>query len=656
MPGLRACTIVVSLLVSVLSSIGLSGQTRPLPKEWTAWLDEVWPIMTEKERSVFKGLQIEEDRQRFQRIFWISRDPTPGTPQNEAMAEYFARKKYADARYGGVRTDRGRIYVLLGKPAEIQEYSGSEKVVDCELWLYRDEFERGLPPMFYLLFYRRNGMGDYVLFYPGLNSTLELLPMSYTQGIVSQDQAYRIVRSSFPELAKASLAVMPEEADSHLVGALNSSATIIARILDLPEREAEKGYLSFFSAVDGTIDVSHSSREVAASGSFWLTEQDGIRFLNYSLLPNELRLVKGPDGFFAAQLVFLVRVEDAAGRTIFQREKDAELRLDEAKAKAVWQRKIVFSDLFPIIEEDFNVSLTLTNKNTEEFAVVKGRFSAGPGAVPAVVGYDIKDIGSEAFSPLNLGRLRILSDPRSIFGPGETIQGVFISDKPHEIVLIPRDPALETLDITDISRQGGAVVFRKTLGDVKAGIYDLVIGGEGGEIFRTTLSVLAFDVPKPIEFENAARSPTREDHLFVLGQEYLNAGNPARALKCFRDLPERFWNAGSIPILARARYLTKDYAGVLELLERDGVDRTYTVLLLLGNSCLQLKKLDRAAAYFEQLRTYGDTPENNRTLGAIYLSLGDKEKAKTYWDRAAALEKERKGGKPVEKKEPSRRP
>ena len=94
-------------------------------------------------------------------------------------------------------------------------------------------------------------------------------------------------------------------------------------------------------------------------------------------------------------------------------------------------------------------------------------------------------------------------------------------------------------------------------------------------------------------------------------------------------------------------------SGVLELLEKDGVDKTYPVLLLLGNTCLELKKLDKAAVYFEQVRKYGDTPENNRTLGAIYLSLGDREKAKAYWDRADALEKKRSETKPVEKEGPS---
>jgi hypothetical protein len=569
------------------------------------------------------------------------------------MIEYYARKGYAEAHYDGARTDRGRIYVLLGKPAEVQNYSGSEKVVDCELWLYQNEGRRGLPPMLYLLFYRRDNIGDYVLFYPGLNSNQEILSTSYMRGSVGKAQAYRIISSSFPELARASLSVIPEEANAALAGTPNSSANVIAQIHNLPEKEAEKGYLRNFSAVDGTVDVSYSTREIAAKAAFWLTEQKDIRFLNYSLLPDVVRTVKNPDGFQAAHLVFHLRVEDAAGRTIYQREKEIRLKLDEARKRAMEERKFVFNDLVPIIEGDFDVRLTLTNRTTEEFSVHEERILIGPGTVPAIVGYEVKEKNAEFFVPLSLGDYKVLSDPRAIYGPGETLEAILISDKAPRVVLVPRDKGLEAVEIKDAFQRGSLFVFRRPLKDVRPGNYDLVVDREGAEVIRKTVSILSFEVPKPIEFESVEPLSSKDDYTFILGQEYLNAGDAARALEHFRSLPERLWNSGSIPVIARALYLTKDFAGVLELLEKDGVERTYPVLLLLGNSCLELKKLDQAAVYFEQVRKYGDTPENNRTLGAIYFSLGDKEKAKTHWDRADALEKKRTETKTGEKKEPS---
>jgi GWxTD domain-containing protein len=643
----------ISLLFSALFLIGLPAASQPLTREWKSWLDEVGPIMTKRELSVFKSLQTEEDRKRFQQMFWKARDTMPGTPQNEYMIEYYARKGYAEVHYDGARTDRGRIYVLLGKPAEVQNYSGSEKVVDCELWLYQNEGRRGLPPMLYLLFYRRDNIGDYVLFYPGLNSNLEILSTSYMRGSVGKAQAYRIISSSFPELARASLSVIPEEANAAFAGTPNSSANVIAQIHNLPEKEAEKGYLRNFSAVDGTVDVSYSTREIAAKAAFWLTEQNGIRFLNYSILPAVVRTVKNPDGFQTAHLVFHLRVEDAAGRTIYQREKEIRLKLDEARKRAMEERKFVFNDLAPIIEGDFDASLTFTNRTTEEFSVHKERILTGPGAVPAVVGYEVKEKNAGFFVPLSLGDYKVLSDPRAIYGPGEILEAILISDKAPRVVLVPRDKGFEAVEIKDAFQRGSLFVFRRPLKDVRPGNYELVVDREGAEVIRKTVSILSFDVPKPIEFESVEPLSSKDDYTFILGQEYLNAGDAARALEHFRSLPERLWNSGSIPVIARALYLTNDFAVVLELLEKDGVERTYPVLLLLGNSCLELKKLGQAAVYFEQVRKYGDTPENNRTLGAIYFSLGDKEKAKTYWDRADALEKKRSETKPGEKKEPS---
>jgi tetratricopeptide (TPR) repeat protein len=77
---------------------------------------------------------------------------------------------------------------------------------------------------------------------------------------------------------------------------------------------------------------------------------------------------------------------------------------------------------------------------------------------------------------------------------------------------------------------------------------------------------------------------------------------------------------------------------VVELLERDQVEKSYPVLILLGNSSLELKKLGQAAFYFEEVRKFGDTAEANNALGAIYFSLGEKDKAKVYWERAKKLE------------------
>ncbi|MFQ6109954.1 MAG: hypothetical protein ACE5L7_10435, partial [Candidatus Aminicenantales bacterium] len=82
----------------------------------------------------------------------------------------------------------------------------------------------------------------------------------------------------------------------------------------------------------------------------------------------------------------------------------------------------------------------------------------------------------------------------------------------------------------------------------------------------------------------------------------------------------------------------------------DDVIKNYSVLLLLGNASLKLKNLEKAAFYFEEIRKFGDTAKINRTLGAIYYTLGERDKAKIYWERAKKLEEKSDNVNSTEKK------
>ena len=194
--------------------------------------------------------------------------------------------------------------------------------------------------------------------------------------------------------------------------------------------------------------------------------------------------------------------------------------------------------------------------------------------------------------------------------------------------------------VQNVSREGGLVIFRQLLEGFKPGIYDLIVKRNGAEVFRWSFSVLSFEVAKPLEFERVEPLSFQESLPFIIGQEYLNSGQVGKALESFQQFPENLWNNSTLPVIARAYYIAKDYARVVELLERDTIDKNYPVLLLLGNASLEIKKLDRAAIYFEEIRKYGDTADVNKILGAIYHSMGERSKAKVYWDRAKKLEEE----------------
>jgi GWxTD domain-containing protein len=128
---------------------------KELETPYKKWLTEdVGYIITDEERQAFKRLQTDEERQQFIEQFWLRRDPTPDTEENEFKEEHYRRIAYANERYAsgipGWKTDRGRIYITFGPPDEneshpsggtyerpIEEGGGTTSTYPFETWRYR---------------------------------------------------------------------------------------------------------------------------------------------------------------------------------------------------------------------------------------------------------------------------------------------------------------------------------------------------------------------------------------------------------------------------------------------------------------------------------------------------------------------------------------
>jgi GWxTD domain-containing protein len=128
---------------------------KEVSKVYRKWLDEdVVYIITPEERAAFKQLSNDEERDNFIEAFWARRDPTPDTAENEFKEEHYARIAYANEHFAagipGWKTDRGRIYIVYGKPDEIdshpsggtyerpmEEGGGETSTYPFEDWRYR---------------------------------------------------------------------------------------------------------------------------------------------------------------------------------------------------------------------------------------------------------------------------------------------------------------------------------------------------------------------------------------------------------------------------------------------------------------------------------------------------------------------------------------
>jgi len=101
---------------------------RELESPYRKWLNEdVSYIITDEERAAFRRLQTDEEREQFIENFWLRRDPTPDTVENEFKEEHYRRIAYANEHFPsgipGWKTDRGRIYIVYGPPDEIDDHS-----------------------------------------------------------------------------------------------------------------------------------------------------------------------------------------------------------------------------------------------------------------------------------------------------------------------------------------------------------------------------------------------------------------------------------------------------------------------------------------------------------------------------------------------------
>lgn len=75
--------------------------------------------------------------------FWKKRDPYPHDRMNKPMEVFYRRVAFANFHYGGMglegwKTDRGRVYIVLGEPTYIerQPYQATSK--PYEMWEYQD--------------------------------------------------------------------------------------------------------------------------------------------------------------------------------------------------------------------------------------------------------------------------------------------------------------------------------------------------------------------------------------------------------------------------------------------------------------------------------------------------------------------------------------
>jgi GWxTD domain-containing protein len=165
--------IICLFLITLTTSCGKNYKAaKNMSQEHKDFISEVRYIINKKEKKLFYSLVTEEERSEFITTFWKQRDPDPSTDENEFKIDYYdrieqANKLFRDGGKHGWKSDRGRVYILLGPP-EHRRYNPGEinSSVSARYW-YNYPHEVWYYGFYPILFIDRNE-----------NGTFQLLPSS----------------------------------------------------------------------------------------------------------------------------------------------------------------------------------------------------------------------------------------------------------------------------------------------------------------------------------------------------------------------------------------------------------------------------------------------------------------------------------------------
>jgi len=111
----------------------------------------------------FSQLKTAPAQKEFLKDFWSRQENGSGNEAPRPRGDYLRRVQLADDRYSqytkkGWRTDRGRVFILYGKPDEVERHPSEGVTKPYEVW-YFYQIENGVQ----FVFADRNGFGDYEL-------------------------------------------------------------------------------------------------------------------------------------------------------------------------------------------------------------------------------------------------------------------------------------------------------------------------------------------------------------------------------------------------------------------------------------------------------------------------------------------------------------
>ena len=647
----RPFFLIVVLFLTILPlQSATSARGTELAEKYASWLDLTEYIITPVERRIFLQLTNDRDRDAFISFFWKQRDSNKGTPENEYKDEHIKRFEYAKRYFGytsplpGWKTDRGRIYILLGPPFNRNEiFNGS--LYPIEIWEYYGDPAKGLPTMFNIVFYRKGGAGDFKLYVPAQDGPDQLLVKQIGEfSSIDYGAIYQKLYEIKPEVAEVALSLIPGE---RLVNYSPSMRDIplLAQIADLPSEHLNTTYARQFLDYKAYVDVESSFDYLNSHHELILLRDPLLKmnFIHFAIWPERISveyLDEKEKYYCSYQMVVDLKKGD---RSIYQYTKNLSLTYSKEEMEKSLANGLILADMFPVIDGDFDVTVFVQNAVNREFSFFSEKISVPPpnrwALFGPLVSYSINREPRASHSAFSLLDLHVNADPQRTFGQQEPLKVLFCIDRGRDTsTMIPEIEVsnLPSAGVAPFSRsftaqssgEGALQVFTTSLDQFPPGQYRLTVRARdaanivrlSGETIFSISRLLRLPHP-PVAAPTLANEKAYVYDSMLAGQ-YENCGRAAEAEQAhLKALAQAPGNAALIKAYVQFLFAQKKYEQIPRALAplQDQAQAAFDFYSLRGKAYYYLARY--AEAVDDLLKANQSYDSNLSVLNALGLSF-----------------------------------
>jgi GWxTD domain-containing protein len=651
-------------LVSPFLIANVNAQEKDLPARYREFLDLTRYIILDEELEVFFKLDSDRDRDAFIVTFWKQRDPTPGTPRNEYQDEHLRRFNHANRILGrgtprdGWQTDQGRIYIILGPPVSTDRFLGSSDVYPTEVWSYYGDESKGLPAHFSVVFYKRRGAGEFVIYNPAADGPGSLLVRNEGFDPANYEQLYRQIEEVAPTLAPVTLSMIPGEIPFDFHPSLETHE-IMTSIFASPSRDVNVSYATHFLDYKGMVSTDYMTNYVGSAAHLAVLPDPalGLDFVHFAIVPERISVdyYDERDEYYCSfKLTVSLRDGDDI---ILQYSKDLPVYIPPDDLESVLAHGLSIEDSFPAAAGDHRLIVLVQNSVQKEFCLYEGDIRVPEASEEfrlygPFVGSGFEEYAPDLHLPFKVGTRKLLVDPTQTLSPKDTLCLQAVLQNVTEPLwrggrleisiegLKPQDPSRKSF-----SRNLRDMPFWKTLvydtsipaRELSADYYEVrlsVISPEGSTVAQEEANVIVSPqagLLHPLANAKAFPHANRFLYRYMLGSQYDKLENMELAGTHY-EAGFGLWPEYERGIVDFARFCLRvgRFDRGLELIERlRGSEAFRFEYFLVKGLALQGKQeYSRAVESLLQANTvYNADSELLNALGFCYDKIGEPEKA-----------------------------